>query len=303
LIDWGGARYFQKNKKLNKISGTPYYIAPEVLDEKYDEKCDVWSCGVILYILLCGYPPFNGDSDIEIMKTVKKGKFEFPIEEWGSISKEGKELVANMLKYDPKARFSAEDCLKHPWFKCIDGGDHKKQISANLINNMKKFGAGRKLEQATVSFIVTQLISKEERNELLSQFQTWDKNGDGVLSKEEIFEGYKALYGELKASEEADKIMESCDLDGNGTIDYNEFLAATMNRNKILSKTNLEAAFAAFDKDGSGKISADEIMMIFNKSGNLEDKARIQKIIDEADENGDGEISFDEFKVLMSKFF
>ena len=105
--------------------------------------------------------------------------------------------------------------------------------------------------------------------------------------------------------------MESCDLDGNGTIDYNEFLAATLNRNKVLSKNNLEAAFSAFDKvkynltnkDGSGKISADEIMMIFNQSGNSDDKARIQKIIEEADENGDGEISYDEFKVLMSKFF
>ena len=72
------ARYFQKNKKMTTISGTPYYIAPEVLNEDYDNKCDTWSCGVLLYILLCGYPPFNGDSDTEIMKAVKKGNFEYP---------------------------------------------------------------------------------------------------------------------------------------------------------------------------------------------------------------------------------
>ena len=219
LIDWGGgnlfllkiARYFSKNKKLNKISGTPYYIAPEVLEEKYDEKCDIWSTGVILYILLCGYPPFNGDSDIEIMKTVKKGKYEYPSnnnlmiidEEWSSISKEAKDLVSNMLKFDPKNRFSAVECMNHQWFKIIDDKGSKTKISANLITNMKKFKADRKLEQATVSFIVAQLISKEERNELLSQFQTWDRNGDGVLSKEEIYDGYKQLYGEIKAMEEA----------------------------------------------------------------------------------------------------
>jgi calcium-dependent protein kinase len=63
IIDWGTARFFEKNKKMNKVSGTPYYIAPEVLFEKYDEKCDIWSCGVIMYILLCGYPPFNGETD------------------------------------------------------------------------------------------------------------------------------------------------------------------------------------------------------------------------------------------------
>lgn len=92
VIDWGGgnilninrlliyyiARYYQKNKKMTTISGTPYYIAPEVLNEDYDDKCDTWSCGVLLYILLCGYPPFNGDSDTEIMKAVKKGNFEYP---------------------------------------------------------------------------------------------------------------------------------------------------------------------------------------------------------------------------------
>ena len=193
---------------MNKISGTPYYIAPEVLEEKYDEKCDVWSVAVILYILLCGYPPFNGDSDIEIMKTVKKGKFDFPriyflilAEEWDSVSKEGKDLLSKMLKYDPKVRVSAEEALNHPWFKSHEM-TAKQKINTNLITNMKKFRADRKLEQATVSFIVTQLISREERNELLSQFQAWDKNGDGVLSREEIFEGYKQSMGEFKALEE-----------------------------------------------------------------------------------------------------
>jgi calcium-dependent protein kinase len=200
IIDWGGARYFQRNKKMTSVGGTPYYIAPEVLSEVYDEKCDVWSCGVILYILLCGYPPFNGETDADIMKAVKKGVFDFPNDEWGKVSKEAKSLISGMLKYEPKGRLSAKECLSHPWFKMNE--INNEAINSNLIVNMTKFKVGRKLEQATINFIVTQLVSKDERNKLLKQFQAWDTNGDGVLSRDEIFNGYKDLFGEVKATED-----------------------------------------------------------------------------------------------------
>jgi calcium-dependent protein kinase len=186
---------------MNKISGTPYYIAPEVLNEIYDEKCDIWSCGVILYILLCGYPPFNGESDNDIMKSVKKGKYSFPSEDWNNISKEAKELITHMLTFDPKNRYSAKECLSHSWYKKNDFVTDKN-TGINIIKNMVKFKTERKFEQATINFIVSQLIGKEERNKLLNQFQGWDTNGDGVLSRDEIYDGYKLLYGEVVANEE-----------------------------------------------------------------------------------------------------
>lgn len=123
---------------MNRINGTPYYIAPEVLNECYDEKCDIWSSGVILYILLCGYPPFNGETDNDIMAAVRKGQYDFPVEEWSGISKEAKDLVSNMLKFDPKNRFSAKDCLSHAWIKKYDQLSNSK-ISENALNKMKKF--------------------------------------------------------------------------------------------------------------------------------------------------------------------
>lgn len=98
--------------------------------------------------------------------------------------------------------------------------------------------------------------------------------------------------------------MKSMDLDGNGFIDYSEFLTATINRDKIMSKQNLDLAFKTFDKDGSGKISLDEIMQIFQSSSNkVDDKSLFESLIKEADQNGDGEISFDEFKNLMNSLF
>ena len=303
LIDWGGARYFSKHKKMTKINGTPYYIAPEVLSETYNEKCDVWSAGVILYILLCGYPPFNGETDKEIMEAVKKGEFDFPEEEWSVITEEGKDLIKKMLTYDPKKRLSAAQTLGHPWFQTFKGknkGD--KKIAQSALDNMKRFKRNKQFEQATISFIVNQLITKEERTELMKQFTEWDKNGDGVLSKEEILEGYRNAYGSADP-DEVDNMIKSVDLDGNGVIDYNEFLNCTMNRDKILSKKNLEFAFKAFDKDNSGAISIDEIMLIFKKSNNNVDMKVFENMIKEADVNGDGEIEFDEFKEIMEKFF
>lgn len=127
---------------MNTLSGSPNYIAPEVLQETYDEKCDIWSCGVILYVFLCGYPPFNGNNDNEIMKAVKKGIFEYPAEEWSSVSKEAKDLVFNMLKYDPKQRFSAKDCLAHSWFKKYKQLADKK-ISQKALTKLKKFKVKR----------------------------------------------------------------------------------------------------------------------------------------------------------------
>jgi calcium-dependent protein kinase len=300
IIDWGTARFFEKNKKMNRISGTPYYIAPEVLNEKYDEKCDIWSCGVIMYILLCGYPPFNAESDQEILNKIKIGKFSFPEEEWENISSEAKDLIISMLTFDPTKRFSAAECLNHNWLSDFSPKSTvDKNFSIKCLTNMKKFHAERKLQQAALTYIVSHLITKDEKNELIDLFRQFDTNGDGVLSREEIFEGYKAYMGEFEAEKEAERIMQEVDLDKSGTIDYNEFILAALNRQKVLNKERLEATFKMFDKDGSGKISADEIRTIL---GNSNEKGVLDAMIKEVDSNGDGEISLHEFKEMMLKF-
>jgi calcium-dependent protein kinase len=299
IIDWGTARFFEKNKKMNKVSGTPYYIAPEVLFEKYDEKCDVWSIGIIMYILLCGYPPFNGDSDTEILNRIKEGKFTFPKEEWENVSNDAKDLINCMLKYNPEERLSASDCLQHKW---LTGQVQKKidtKLSTRCLDNMKKFHAERKLQQAALTFIVNHLLSKEEKNELMELFQSLDTNGDGVLNKEELYEGYKQQMDEDDALKEVERIMSEIDIDKSGTIDYNEFLIAATNRQKVLNKDKLEQTFKMFDKDGNGSISLDEIRSILGNS--FTDQKVLESIVKECDTNGDGEISMSEFKEMMNK--
>lgn len=127
LIDFGTSATFDPSKKMSQKFGTPYYIAPEVLKKNYDEKCDLWSCGVILYIVLCGYPPFNGQSDKQIIECVIKGKFTLDGKyqlfilylepEWDDVSEDAKDLVRRLLTYDPVKRISASDALQHRWIK------------------------------------------------------------------------------------------------------------------------------------------------------------------------------------------
>ena len=164
---------------------------------------------------------------------------------------------------------------------------------------MRKFHAGRKLQQAALTYIVNYLMTKEEKNEMLEIFQSLDTNGDGVLSREEIYEGYRQTLGDVEAKKEVDRIMSEIDIDQNGTIDYNEFVMAATNRQKMLQKEKLEATFKIFDKDGNGSISKEEIKSLLCTRS--DDKKVIDEIIKEVDSNGDGEISLNEFKEMMKK--
>lgn len=195
IVDFGLSSFFSKDNKLRDRLGTAYYIAPEVLRKKYNEKCDVWSCGVILYILLCGYPPFGGQNDQDIIKKVEKGKYYFDFNDWKNISEEAKELIKLMLTYDYNKRITAKEALNSKWIKKyannINKSDQKTLCGA--LSNMRKFEGSQKLAQAAILFIGSKLTTLEERKELTDIFKKLDKNGDGQLDKKELIEGYNIL--------------------------------------------------------------------------------------------------------------
>jgi len=301
VIDFGTSCAYEKGNKLKKKLGTPYYIAPEVLKRNYDEKCDVWSSGVIMYILLCGYPPFNGPNDKTIFQKVLEGKFAFPEEDWSSISKHAKEMITRMLAYDPAKRISVQESLQHPWFKANTVAV-KNSNKNNVLNNLKSFRADTKLQKAVILYIISFFDLKEEKDELLKTFKELDLDHDGQLTHDELMIGYSKLMGEDAAKKEVDRIFLTIDVNGTGAIDFTEFCLATVNHKKLLSRERLTQVFKMFDTDGSGTISRDEIKNFFSMNEGSDDSFA-QELIEEVDKNGDGEISFTEFKEMMEKLF
>ena len=301
VIDFGTSCLIGNNQKLKQRLGTAYYIAPEVLSMNYNEKCDVWSCGVIMYILLSGTPPFGGQTDDEILRRVKTGKFTFAHECWRSISESAKSLIKRMLTMDPKTRISATECIEDPWIQ--DNSMTQAVTSHGVVislNNLKTFTNEQKLRQAFLTFIWSQMMTKDLEKQLSDSFRALDTNGDGRLSREELLEAYRQLMPVEEAQATVEAVMSNVDTDHNGYIDYSEFVLATANYAMLLSKGNLEAAFAAFDKDGSGKISAEELKAMLDATGEVKEDVW-QELVQEADQNGDGEIEFREFSRLMLK--
>ena len=182
------------------------------------------------------------------MKKVRVGKFSFSDPCWANISDKGKDLISQLLTYDPDKRPSAEQALKHPWISEMSSGPLDTAIAMGALTNLKTFRADQKLKQATFAFIASQLLSKAEKENLAKIFKAIDKNGDGKLSKEEIMDGYDQFFGKNLDKNDIEKMFDSVDIDKSGYIDYSEFVIAAMNEKQLLTNDKLHTAFKMFDK-------------------------------------------------------
>jgi len=283
---------------LKEQIGTPYYIAPEVLKKRYSKECDVWSLGVITYILLSGIPPFNGVTDAEIMGAIKKGKFTFSNKVWNSVSQDAKDFITALLTVDTAKRPTAEQALQHIWICDHSKIDVNESQTKECLDHLKHFHKNNTLKTATYAYIGSQLLSRDEKESLAKVFKALDKNGDGKLSKDEVKDGYMAHYGKLISDDEVDSMFAAVDTDNSGYIDYTEFVVASINEKKLLSHDKLKAAFRIFDKDHSGSITPSEIKAVLQTDSSIPNEV-VNAILQQVDANGDGEISLDEFIALM----
>jgi calcium-dependent protein kinase len=272
--------------------GTPYYIAPEVLGRHYDKSCDLWSIGVITYILLCGYPPFYGDTDPEIFASVRAGRYDFDSPEWTQVSNEAKDLISRLLLLDPSKRLTADEALRHPWLSGF-APSTEITLNSNIFTSLKRFTGNNKLKKAALAVIADQM-TENEIVELKNQFMAIDADGNGVITVAELADALRGM-GHGMIEEEVTELVKGIDIDGDGLVDYPEFLAATMKRNLSNKEEYLINAFNYFDTKKQGVITKADLVQFMGS----EDQA--QEVINEVDVNGDGMISFEEFVAMMDR--
>ncbi len=283
---------------MNQLFGTAYYIAPEIVNsEKYDEKCDLWSIGVIMYILLTGCPPFDGKTDNDIMKSVKAGKYPTGTNEYKWLSNDAKDLIKQLLTYKPSQRISAQSALTHSWITKNKVKDTSTVAIEASLDNLRNFRTQKKMQQVALTFMVSFLSSSNEIKEFKQAFNKLDLNRDGKISWDELKKGYIQIYGDM-ADEMVEEIFAKVDTNNDGAIEYTEFLAASIDKESLLSEEKLQAAFKNFDKDGSGTISASEIKDVLGVGKNIPERIW-DEIIGEVDDDGSKAIDYIEFKWMM----
>mmetsp|Transcript_28650 Transcript_28650/g.50961 ORF Transcript_28650/g.50961 Transcript_28650/m.50961 type:complete len:468 (-) Transcript_28650:1097-2500(-) len=296
LADFGLAQSFTEEEVMHSFSGTPYYIAPEMLSGSYNHLVDCWSVGVILYIMLSGVPPFNGSNNEEILLKVYAASYNFRPFPFASVSDGAKDLIARLLMKDPELRISAQQALTHPWVRGIDSF-----ITAPLMDEVfegiKKFVEGQALKKATLMYLASRLAEREII-ELKQIFLTMDTDGNGLISYSEFEYGLSSLEGNKSNIK---KVYNLVDSNFNGKIDYTEFLAACLYSQKYLNINLIKEAFSYFDTDRSGYITRDELQQ--SLSGGQTISPAIALVVDEiirtVDTNGDGKIDYMEYLVMM----
>ncbi|CAN1811118.1 Calcium-dependent protein kinase 21 [Linum perenne] len=236
--DFGLSVFTQDGKVYGDMLGSAYYVAPEVLRRSYGKEIDIWSAGVIMYILLTGVPPFWGENEKGIFESILRGHIDFESEPWPCISDSAKDLIRKMLNQDPEKRLTSAEILEHPWIK--GGAVSDKPIGSAVVSRIKHFRAMNNMK----------------------------------------------------------KLALKADVDGNGTIDYSEFISATMHRYRLEKNEHLYKAFQHFDKDGSGYITREDLTNAMVQYG-IGDEAGMKGIMDEVDTDNDGRINYDEFCVMM----
>ena len=300
LIDFGCSKYFvnkKRHKKLSGIIGTTLYCSPEVVDDLYDEKSDEWSCGVLMYILLSGEAPFQGNSEEEIFKKIKKCQYSFKPKEFNDVSDSCKDLIRKLMEPKKRKRIKASEALRHPFFTTFFNPNKAMtenkdlNILKNLINFKKPVS---KFHETIYAFLCNNYISIDEEKKLRTIFRYVDKEEKNRITKKDLKNSLNET--EITLPEETfNNIFKYLDSNQNDILEYQEFLRATCDKNTLLTEENLKNTFLALS-GGEEKefINADDIKKFIFRDSNIQEQI-FNEYLEQFGMKKDDKINFKQF--------
>eukprot|EP00929_Paragymnodinium_shiwhaense_P067821 TRINITY_DN3409_c0_g2_i1.p1 TRINITY_DN3409_c0_g2~~TRINITY_DN3409_c0_g2_i1.p1 ORF type:complete len:561 (+),score=104.06 TRINITY_DN3409_c0_g2_i1:86-1768(+) len=291
LIDFGFSRIWDPKAKMQASLGTLSYVAPEVLAQSYTSQCDMWSLGVIVFIMLAGYMPFSGP-DSEQSKNIMRGRYVMKPHRWDHISADGKRFTKLLLQVDPEQRLTAQAALKHPFIVNRRNAE-AEDICPTIVDGLRSYRQASKFRRTCLQMMAWSL-SNEDRAKVRGYFVAMDKNKQGTIT---LCELKSVLTQKFNISDrEARDIFEALDTNSNAEIHYSDFLAAMVSTRINLHDDLLMKAFKRFDRDDSGYITEDNLREILGESYKGEEIANLMK---EADLLKDNRISYKEFVAYL----
>lgn len=271
LIDFGFGSCYIGALPMRTKCGTLYTTAPEVIRECYDERCDVWSAGVVIFTLLCGKRPFEmltvagtlqEASKAAMTTNILAGRYHMKHRTWAKVSKQGISFVKDLLHPNYLHRMTSAEALEHPWLNdtSIQDDNHyimKSSKSFRAVHNMKNSSKANSALKMAGSTALVFGLQPNSATDLRGVFQAMDRDGSGALSLDEFTEAFQILAPELSA-EDVKRIFNIIDLDHNELLSYTEFLIAAIDPREV-DIDELSNAFTIMDADGNGQISRNEM--------------------------------------------